>query len=63
MVFRPGDLVREMPLTPGFNSEVATKFEVAVLKDLIHTKIGEGPRVLGSALTLLDETGMPKTGL
>jgi diphosphomevalonate decarboxylase len=64
-VFRPGDLVGDMPLTPGLNSEVATKFEVGALKELIHTKIGEGPRVLGSALTLLDETetGMPKTGL
>ncbi|KIM71639.1 hypothetical protein PILCRDRAFT_82589, partial [Piloderma croceum F 1598] len=62
-VFRPGDLVGEMPLTPGFNSEVTTKFEVGALKDLIHTKIGEGPQVLGSAHTLLDETGMTKAGL
>jgi diphosphomevalonate decarboxylase len=62
-VFRPGDLVGEMPLTPGFNSEVATKFEVGALKDLIHTKIGEGPRVLGFANTLLDETDMSKAGL
>jgi len=52
-----------MPLTPRFNSEVATKFEIGALKDLIHTKIGEGPRVLGSAHTLLDETGMYKAGL
>lgn len=62
-VFRPGDLVGEMSLASGFNSEVVTKFEVGALKDLIHTKIGEGPRVLGSAHTLLDEIGMPKAGL
>ncbi|KAG9010411.1 diphosphomevalonate decarboxylase [Tulasnella sp. JGI-2019a] len=48
-------------LPEGFNGAVAKKHEEGAVKGLIHTRVGDGPRVLGDEETLLDVSGMPKT--
>ncbi|KAH8107727.1 GHMP kinase [Cristinia sonorae] len=47
-------------VVPGFNEAVAKPFEVGAVKGLIHTRVGDGPRVLGSEEGLLGENGLPK---
>ncbi|KAJ3823198.1 diphosphomevalonate decarboxylase [Lentinula raphanica] len=37
------------------------RFGVGTLKGLIHTRIGDGPRMLGKEKSLLGEDGMPKS--
>lgn len=44
----------------GFNTAVAQPFPVGAVKGLIHTKVGDGPRVLDAGESLLAETGLPK---
>ncbi|KAI5123886.1 hypothetical protein M0805_005703 [Coniferiporia weirii] len=44
----------------GFNEAVAKKFEVGAVKGLIHTRVGDGPRVLGPEEALLGADGLPK---
>lgn len=53
--------VGEGSVVEGFNVEVAKKFEVGAVKDLIHTRVGDGPRVLGNEEALLGPDGFPKT--
>jgi diphosphomevalonate decarboxylase len=45
----------------GFNEKVASQFEVGAVKGLIHTRVGDGPRVLGEEESLLGTDGLPKT--
>ncbi|KAK0240731.1 GHMP kinase [Armillaria nabsnona] len=45
----------------GFNEAVAKPFDVGAVKGLIHTKVGDGPRVLGDEEALLGPDGIPKT--
>lgn len=45
----------------GFNEAVAKKFEVGAVKGLIHTKVGDGPRALGSEESLLGKDGFPRS--
>lgn len=45
----------------GFNEAVAKRFGVGAVKNLIHTRVGDGPRNLGPEETLLGADGMPKT--
>jgi len=45
----------------GFNEAVAKRFDVGAVKNLIHTRVGDGPRVLGEEETLLGPNGLPKT--
>lgn len=44
----------------GFNEAVAKPFPVGSVKGLIHTKVGDGPRVLDAAEGLLGSDGLPK---
>jgi len=53
--------VGEGGVVEGFNVNVAKKFEVGAVKSLIHTRVGDGPRVLGDEETLLGPDGLPKT--
>lgn len=53
--------VGEGGVVEGFNEAVAKKFEVGAVKGLIHTKVGDGPRVLGPEDSLLADNGFPKT--
>jgi len=53
--------VGEGDVVEGFNVNVAKKFKVGAVKGLIHTGIGDGPRVLGDDEALLDADGLPKT--
>ncbi|KAF7314450.1 Diphosphomevalonate decarboxylase [Mycena kentingensis (nom. inval.)] len=46
-------------LVPGFNANVAKTWEAGAVKGLIHTKVGDGPRVLGQAESLLGGDGLP----
>lgn len=46
-------------LPPGFNEAVAKKFETGAVKGLIHTRVGDGPRVLSPTEALLGSTGLP----
>ncbi|KAJ4470268.1 Diphosphomevalonate decarboxylase [Lentinula lateritia] len=50
-----------VPLPEGFNENVAKVWEVGSVKGLIHTSIGDGPRVLAEGETLLGVDGLPKT--
>lgn len=50
----------ELPLPTGFNPLVAKKFGFDAVKNLIHTRVGDGPRVLGSNDALLGNDGLPK---
>ena len=43
----------------GFNTAVAKPFGVGAVKDLIHTQVGDGPRVLGAEEGLLGGEGLP----
>jgi len=47
-------------LPVGFNEAVAKKFEVGAVKNLIHTRVGDGPRKLGAEEALLNAEGLPK---
>ena len=56
-----GSYIGEGKLVEGFNEVVAKKFAVGSVKSLIHTRVGDGPRVLGSEHSLLGSDGMPKS--
>ncbi|KAF7299019.1 Diphosphomevalonate decarboxylase [Mycena indigotica] len=45
----------------GFNVNVAKTWETGAVKSLIHTKVGDGPRVLGQADSVLGQDGLPKS--
>ena len=47
-------------LVQGFNAAVAKPFGVGAVKGLIHTRVGDGPRVLGAEEALLGADGLPK---
>ena len=53
--------VGEGSVVDGFNVNVAKKFEVGAVKGLIHTRVGDGPRILGNEDALLGPDGLPKT--
>ncbi|KAH9944717.1 GHMP kinase [Amylocystis lapponica] len=50
----------EGKVVDGFNTAVAKPFGVGAVKGLIHTRVGDGPRVLGAEETLLGPDGLPK---
>lgn len=52
--------VIEGSLVPGFNTAVARQHELGAVKGLIHTCVGDGPRVLGDEHALFDTQGNPK---
>lgn len=52
--------VGEGRVVEGFNAAVAKPFEVGAVKNLIHTRVGDGPRVLGEEEGLLNTNGLPK---
>ncbi|KAF9793128.1 GHMP kinase [Thelephora terrestris] len=43
----------------GFNTAVAKPFGVGAVKNLIHTRVGDGPRTLGPEESLLGVEGLP----
>ncbi|KAF9520359.1 hypothetical protein BS47DRAFT_1370479 [Hydnum rufescens UP504] len=43
----------------GFNVGVAKKYQIGGVKGFIHTRVGDGPRVLGDEEALLDQHGLP----
>ena len=43
----------------GFNTAVVKPFGVGAVKNLIHTRVGDGPRVLGPEESLLGVEGLP----
>ncbi len=52
---------KEGNLPSGFNEAVAKKFPIGAVKGLIHTRVGDGPRVLGAEDALLGSDGLPKS--
>ncbi|KAI1795554.1 mevalonate pyrophosphate decarboxylase [Ganoderma leucocontextum] len=44
----------------GFNEAVSKPFSIGAVKGLIHTRVGDGPRTLGSEEALLGPDGLPK---
>lgn len=52
--------VGEGRVVDGFNAAVAKPFGVGAVKNLIHTRVGDGPRVLGTEDSLLGPDGLPK---
>lgn len=59
----PFKLFSEAPgthmLPQGFNLAVARKAEVGAVSRLIHTRVGDGPRVLDGSEALLNAAGLP----
>jgi diphosphomevalonate decarboxylase len=53
--------VGEGGVVEGFNVNVAKKFDIGAVKGLIHTRVGDGPRILGDVEALLGADGLPKT--
>ncbi|KAI0319170.1 Diphosphomevalonate decarboxylase [Amylostereum chailletii] len=51
--------VGEGKAVSGFNPNVAKQFGVGAVKNLIHTRVGDGPRKLGEEETLLSAEGLP----
>jgi len=51
--------VGEGKVVSGFNTAVSKPFGVGAVKNLIHTRVGDGPRVLGSEEDLLGANGLP----
>lgn len=54
------NLAEALVLPKGFNEKVVMKAEVGAVSRIIHTEVGDGPRVLGKEESLLGEDGMPK---
>jgi diphosphomevalonate decarboxylase len=52
--------VGEGKVVEGFNEAVAKRFEPGAVKTLIHTRVGDGPRVLDMEAALLGADGLPK---
>jgi diphosphomevalonate decarboxylase len=50
----------EGKVVQSFNTAVAKKFPVGSVKNLIHTRVGDGPRTYGDEESLLAENGFPK---
>jgi diphosphomevalonate decarboxylase len=48
-------------LVDGFNEGVAKRFGVGAVKTLIHTSVGDGPRVRVEKESLLGDDGLPKS--
>lgn len=46
-------------VVPGFNENVAKTWEAGAVKGLIHTRVGDGPRILGPSESLLGDNGLP----
>lgn len=46
-------------ILPGFNENVVKPFEAGAVKGLIHTRVGDGPRLLGESDALLGPDGLP----
>jgi diphosphomevalonate decarboxylase len=46
---------------PGFNEAAVRSREKGVLKSIIHTMVGDGPRDYSREHSLLDSAGMPKS--
>ncbi|KAF8187504.1 GHMP kinase [Pholiota molesta] len=60
-LFEVADINTEAKVPEGFNAAVAKRFEVGAVKGLIHTRVGDGPRLLGDEESLLAASGLPKT--
>ncbi|KAG6375659.1 GHMP kinase [Boletus reticuloceps] len=45
----------------GFNEGVSKRFGIGAVKTLIHTCVGDGPRVRGDEASLLGHDGLPKS--
>lgn len=54
------DQAGTLALPEGFNESVAKTHEVGAVRGLIHTQVGDAPRVLGEGEALLGTDGMPK---
>jgi len=59
-VFYSKDVPGQMPLPKHFNEGVAKVWEKGAVRGIIHTKVGPGPRVLGTEMSLLTPEGLPK---
>jgi diphosphomevalonate decarboxylase len=59
-IFSEQETPGSLALPEGFNPAVAIKHEVGAVKALIHTRVGDGPRVLGAEDSLLTSDGLPK---
>jgi len=58
-LFRDGMTVGSLSLPEGFNLGVAKVYEREGVKGFIHTRVGDGPRVLSEEESLLGSDGLP----
>ncbi|KAJ2526231.1 diphosphomevalonate decarboxylase [Coemansia sp. RSA 1933] len=54
--------VGDMPSSPSVAqlAQTAGQFPSGSVRRIIHTEVGDGPRVLSASQSLLDDAGMPK---
>jgi len=62
-LFGNGESPGNGPPPVGFNKTVAKRYESGGVKSLIHTRVGDGPRILGENEALLGQDGLPITRL
>jgi diphosphomevalonate decarboxylase len=58
-LFARNEVPGQDALPTGFNSAVAKQYETGGVKGFIHTRVGDGPRVLGDSEALLGQDGLP----
>ena len=62
-LFKDGMSAGSLNLPEGFNPAVAKVYESGGVKGFIHTRVGDGPRVLGEKESLLGSDGFPLPNL
>jgi diphosphomevalonate decarboxylase len=60
-LFGGDDKPGHLPLPEGFNSAIIPVFPAGSVSRLIHTAVGDGPRVLDSDQSLIGSDGLPKS--
>ncbi|KAJ2662639.1 diphosphomevalonate decarboxylase [Coemansia sp. RSA 1200] len=61
-VLGSADRAGQLPASPGIAqlAEAVGQFPAGSVRRIIHTEVGDGPRVLPASQSLLNEAGMPK---
>lgn len=58
-LFKANEVPGQGPLPDRFNAFVAKRYETGGVKGFIHTRVGDGPRVLEDSEALLGADGLP----
>ncbi|CAG8513859.1 12770_t:CDS:2 [Ambispora leptoticha] len=59
-LFSAEERIGQLSFPSGFNSQIIPVFPAGSVKQLLHTRVGEGPKILESDESLLNSAGLPK---